>query len=56
MLDHIANTLAKFQHNLRDKPEHVPYAHVIPSYGVKVQYAQNYNTAEALDKIGINTI
>ena len=37
--------LSRFKHLWSGKPEDQPYAHVVPNYGAKVQYAPGYETS-----------
>ncbi len=51
MLEYVPEALTQFQHAAPKKPQHQPYPHVKPTYGTKVQYAEDDNTSPLLDKM-----
>ena len=40
ILSYVTDALTRFQHNNPLKPQHQPYPHIPPNYGVKAQYAE----------------
>jgi hypothetical protein len=52
MLDYVPKALTRFQHTPLRIPQHQPYPHVKPTYGVKAQYTKNVDTSPPLDKKG----
>ena len=50
MLEYVPEALTRFQHAPPNKPQHQPYPHVQPTYGAKVQYAENEDTSPLLNK------
>jgi hypothetical protein len=50
MLEYMPEALTQFQHAAPKKPQHQPYPHVTPTYGAKVQYAEDGNSSPLLDK------
>jgi hypothetical protein len=51
MLEYVPEALTRFQHAAPKKPQHQPYPHVTPTYGAKVQYAEDDDTSPLLDKM-----
>jgi hypothetical protein len=45
MLDYVPEALTRFQHPAPNKPQHQPYPHVKPNYGVKAQYTEDTDTS-----------
>jgi hypothetical protein len=52
MLDYIPKSLTSFRHCKPRTPQHQPYPHVKPNYGVKAQFTESGNTLPALPKEG----
>jgi hypothetical protein len=50
MLDYVPKALAQFQHQAPNKPQHQPYLHIKPDYGVKAQYVEDMDTSTLLPK------
>ena len=50
MLEYVPEALTRFQHAPPNKPQQQPYPHVQPTYGAKVQYAENEDTSPLLNK------
>jgi hypothetical protein len=48
MLDYVPKALTCFQHQAPNKPQHQPYPHVKPNYGVKAQYTEDTDTSALL--------
>ncbi len=48
MLDYVPEALMGFQHRAPNKPQHQPYPHIKPNYGVKVQYTEDTDTSALL--------
>ena len=44
MPEYVSEALSRFKHLWSGKPEDQPYAHVVPNYGAKVQYAPDADT------------
>ena len=47
---YVSEALARFKHFYTKKGEDQPYAHVVPNYGVKVQYAADEDTSQLATK------
>ena len=47
---YVAKALSRFMHIGSRKPDNQPYAHVVPTYGAKVQYAPDNNTPQPATK------
>ena len=45
MPGYVSEALSRFKHLWSGKPEDQPYAHVVPNYGAKVQYAPDDDTS-----------
>jgi hypothetical protein len=50
MLEYVPEALTQFQHAAPKKTQHQPYPHVTPTYGTKVQYTEDEDTAPLLNK------
>ena len=50
MPGYVSEALNRFKHIWSGKPEDQPYAHVVPNYGAKVQYAPDSNTSRLATK------
>ena len=50
MPGYVSEALACFKHVCTKKREDQPYAHVVPNYGAKVQYAADENTSRLATK------
>jgi hypothetical protein len=50
MLDYVPEALIRFQHTPLAKPQHQPYPHIKPMYGVTKQYAETIDTSPPLSK------
>ena len=50
MPGYVSEALARFKHVCTNKREDQPYAHVIPNYGAKVQYAADEDTLRLVTK------
>jgi hypothetical protein len=50
MLDYVPKALTRVQHQAPSKPQHQPYPHVKPNYGVKAQYTADTDTSALLPK------
>ncbi len=50
MLDYAPKALTRFQHRAPIKPQHQPYPHIKPNYGVKAQYTEDAETSALLPK------
>jgi hypothetical protein len=53
MPGYVEEALLEFQHPLPIKPEHQPYRHRPPQYGVKVQLTDPIDDSPPLDKAGV---
>ena len=47
---YVAKALSWFMHTCSRKSDDQPYAHVVPTYGAKVQYAPDDNTPQQATK------
>ena len=45
MPGYVSEAISRFKHFWSGKPEDQPYAHVVPTYGAKVQYAPDDDTS-----------
>ena len=50
MPGYVSEALSRFKHFWSGKPEDQPYAHVVPNYGAKVQYAPDDDTSRLATK------
>ena len=50
MPGYVSEALSRFKHIWSGKPEDQPYAHVVPNYGAKVQYAVDADTSRLATK------
>ena len=50
MPGYVSEALSRFKHIWSGKPEDQPYAHVVPNYGAKVQYAADGDTSRLATK------
>ena len=50
MPGYVSEALRRFKHIWSGKPEDQPYAHVVPNYGAKVQYAPDDDTSRPATK------
>jgi hypothetical protein len=53
MPGYVQEALAEFQHPAPSKPEHQPYRHNPPQFGVKIQMTEPADTSTPLDKGGV---
>jgi hypothetical protein len=56
MPGYISKTLQKFQHPKPAKAQHAPHDWVRPTYGAKIQYAQEPTILPTLDKVGTTRV
>lgn len=56
MPNYVNKALQRFKHPQPDRPEHAPHKSVRPQYGATIQYTENPETSQPLDKDGIKTI
>ena len=50
MAGYVSEALSRFKYLWSGKSEDQPYAHVVPNYGTKVQYAADDNTSRLATK------
>ena len=50
MPGYVSEALSRFKHLWSGKPKDQPYAHVVPNYGAKVQYAPDADTSQLATK------
>jgi hypothetical protein len=56
MPTYVAKALQRFQHELPTKPEDAPHTSVHPQYGAPVQYTEEEDKSQHLNKAGIKRV
>jgi hypothetical protein len=56
MLGYVSKALLRFEHKTPDKIQNSLHPHNVPTYGAKVQYAEQSDESPKLDKAGIKYV